>query len=250
VRSEQSARLEGRIGGTFTSAGRRAQFVAAAIDTIAEAGYAHASLGRIAGRVGVSKGVISYHFAGKDELVQEVIADIAARGGALIYAQAMTLPTAAGRLRAWIESVLAYMAAYRTDTVAFYEITAGSRGDAATAAAVAELTSRTTAALREMLASGQASGEFREDFDPQAAATALLAVMDAVAPRMARDPDFDVARYGREVAGLFDAATRRPAPPETARGQRHRGTAARNEDAAMNEDPDRRTRVARGTSLR
>jgi hypothetical protein len=35
-------------------------------------------------------------------------------------------------------------------------------------------------------------------------------------PRMARDPAFDVARYGREVAGLLDAATRRAAPPEGA----------------------------------
>jgi hypothetical protein len=43
-----------------------------------------------------------------------------------------------------------------------------------------------------------------------------MAVLDAVPPRMARDPGFDVARYGREVAGLFDAATRRAAPREGA----------------------------------
>jgi hypothetical protein len=78
---------------------------------------------------------------------------------------------------------------------------------------MAELTSGVTVALAEMIAGGQASGEFREDFDPQAVATALLAVMDAVAPRLALEPDFEVTRYGREVAGLFDAATRRAAPP-------------------------------------
>ena len=71
-----------------------------------------------------------------------------------------------------------------------------------------------TAALQELLAGGQASGEFRADFDPQAVATAILAVVDAVPPRMARDPDFDVARYGLQIAGLFDAATRRAAPRE------------------------------------
>jgi hypothetical protein len=43
-----------------------------------------------------------------------------------------------------------------------------------------------------------------------------MALIDAVPPRMARDPAFDVARYGREVAGLFDAATRCAAPPEGA----------------------------------
>jgi AcrR family transcriptional regulator len=178
-------------------------------------GYARASLARIAGRVGVSKGVISYHFAGKDELVQAVIADIAARGGAFVYAQAMTLPTAAERLRAWIESVLGYLAAHRTEAVAFHEIAAGSRGDAALTAAVARLVTDVTPAVRALFADGQASGEFRADFDPQAATTAIMALIDAVPPRMARDPDFDVARYGREVAGLFDAATRRADPPET-----------------------------------
>ena len=215
MRSEQPVSQAGNAAGTFTSAARRAQFVAAAIDTIAEVGYAHASLARIAGRVGVSKGVISYHFAGKEELVQEVIADIAAKGGAFVYARALTLPTAAERLRAWIVSMLEYTAAHRTETLAFHEIITGSQGDAAVSDAVARLVKDVTPAVQALFADGQASGEFREDFDPQAATTAIMAVLDAVPPRMARDPAFDVARYGREVAGLFDAATRRPVPPET-----------------------------------
>jgi AcrR family transcriptional regulator len=215
VRSERSVSIVGDGGGTFTSAARRAQFVAAAIDTIAEVGYAQATLARIAGRVGVSKGVICYHFAGKDELVQEVIADIAARGGAFVYARALTLPTAAERLRGWIASILDYTAAHRTETVAFHEIAAGSRGDAAVSAAMTGLSAAVAPAVQALFADGQASGEFREDFDPESAATALMAIMDAVPPRIARDPDFDVARYGREIAGLFDAATRRPAPPGT-----------------------------------
>ena len=208
--------MTGDGGGTFTSAARRAQFVAAAIDTIAEVGYARASLGRIAGRVGVSKGVISYHFAGKEELVQEVLAHIATTGGAFVYARALTLPTAAERLRAWIESILEYTATHRTETVAFHEIITGSQGDAAVSAAVATLVTDVTPAVQALFADGQASGEFREDFDPQAATTALMAVIDAVPPRMARDPAFDVARYGREVASLFDAATRRAALQEGA----------------------------------
>ena len=52
---------------------RRAQIMAAAIDTIAEAGFAGASFARIAGKLGISRGLISYHFAGKDDLVKEVI---------------------------------------------------------------------------------------------------------------------------------------------------------------------------------
>src|ERR1700727_3220485 len=165
MRSEQSVNSAGDIGGTSASVARRAQFVAAAIETIAEVGYGRATLGRIAERVGVSKGVISYHFAGKDELVREVIADIADRGGAFVSDRAMTLPTAAGRLRAWIESVLGYLAAHRTEAVAFHEIAAASRGDAAVGAAVARLVTDVTPAVRALFADGQARGEVREDFD-------------------------------------------------------------------------------------
>ena len=49
---------------TFTVTARRAQIVQAAIDTIAEVGYAKASLDRIGARIGISKGLIGYHFAG------------------------------------------------------------------------------------------------------------------------------------------------------------------------------------------
>jgi BetI-type transcriptional repressor, C-terminal len=131
--------------------------------------------------------------------------------------KAIALPTAAERLRSWIESILEYMAAHRTEMVAFHEIAAGSRGDAAVSAAVARLVTEVTPAIQALFADGQASGEFRPDFDPQAAATALMALVGAVPPRMARDPDFDLARYGREIAGLFDAATRRAVPPEGTR---------------------------------
>jgi AcrR family transcriptional regulator len=41
-----------------------------------ESGFAAASLGAIAERIGVSKGVLSYHFAGKGELLHEVVARV------------------------------------------------------------------------------------------------------------------------------------------------------------------------------
>ncbi len=57
----------------FTETARRAQIVAAAIDTIAELGYGQASMARIAERVGITKGVIAYHFDGKEELIREIV---------------------------------------------------------------------------------------------------------------------------------------------------------------------------------
>jgi TetR/AcrR family fatty acid metabolism transcriptional regulator len=69
---------------TFTENARRRQIVDAAIDTIAELGYGQASLARIATRIGISKGVISYHFAGKDDLIKQIVIDVVEAGRAYI----------------------------------------------------------------------------------------------------------------------------------------------------------------------
>src|SRR5690348_3623387 len=58
---------------SFIEEARRAQIVASAIEVIAELGFARASLAQIARHAGISKGVISYHFGSKDELMVEVV---------------------------------------------------------------------------------------------------------------------------------------------------------------------------------
>jgi TetR/AcrR family fatty acid metabolism transcriptional regulator len=64
---------------SFIERARRGQIVQCAIDAIAELGYANASLAEIARRAGVSKGVISYHFEGRRELVEEVVKSVLAK---------------------------------------------------------------------------------------------------------------------------------------------------------------------------
>ncbi|CAM4303409.1 TetR family transcriptional regulator [Nocardiopsis rhodophaea] len=61
---------------SFIEKARRAQIIEAAVAVIAEVGFAKASLARIAQHAGISKGVISYHFAGKDELIEQVVEQI------------------------------------------------------------------------------------------------------------------------------------------------------------------------------
>src|SRR5580704_14595244 len=63
---------------TFTQLKRRDQLVDCAIDAIAELGFARASVAEVARRAGVSKGVVTYHFAAKDDLIGAVIADVLA----------------------------------------------------------------------------------------------------------------------------------------------------------------------------
>jgi TetR/AcrR family fatty acid metabolism transcriptional regulator len=194
---------------TFIETARRAQIVAAAIDTIAELGYGRASLARIAERAGISTGVISYHFAGKDDLIKEVVLEVVEQGKAYMRPRISTESTGPGVLRAYIESNLAFMREHRNHMVAIVEIgrnglTADGRrrfyGDADVDAAVR--------VLEQLLARFQTTGEFRRDFDPRVMAVAIRAAIDAVPRRLAHDPELDVGTYAREIATLFHMATK------------------------------------------
>lgn len=198
----------GQRGRTFTEAARRAQIVTAAIDSIAELGYGHASLARVAERAGTSKGVISYHFAGKDDLIREVVAEVLAKGEAYMLPRILAESSGAGMLRAYIESNLAFMREYRNHLVAFLEIFLNARGDDGGPLVDEKSLDYMVTSLEQLLAHFQAAGDFRADFDPQVMALAIRGAIDTVPPRLARHPDLDVDRYARELAALFDLATR------------------------------------------
>lgn len=194
---------------TFIETARRSQIVAAAIDTIAEVGYARASLARIAQRLGISRGLISYHFAGKDELITQVVSEIIEQGKAYMTPRILAERPGPDMLRAYIESNLGFMREHRNYMVAIAEIarnglTADGQqrfyGDADMDGFARE--------LQDALASFQAGGDLRPDFDPRVMAVAIRAAIDAVARRLAHDPDLDIDNYAREIAKLFELATR------------------------------------------
>jgi AcrR family transcriptional regulator len=188
---------------TFIEAARRAQIVDAAIDTIAELGYGQASLARIADRIGVSKGVIGYHFAGKDDLLAEVVAEVLATARSFIEPRVAGESTGAGVLRAYIESNLAFMDEYRNHVLAIVEIARNARRAAGTRTAVVDAG---VEALVPLLSKYQDAGEFRPGFDPIVMAVAIRAAIDAVPRRLADDPELDPNHYGRELADLFTRA--------------------------------------------
>ncbi len=202
-------------GRTFTETARRAQIIAAAIDTIAGLGYGQASLARIAEAAGTSKGVILYHFGGKDELIRGLVAELVAKGTAYMQPRIEAAPAGAGKLRAYIESNLAFMRENRNHVVAIVEIALNARTADGSRLYDFSVQDAGVAALQQLLAHFQATGEFRADFDPYVMAMAVRAAIDAVPVRLARNPALDVGHHARELADLFDLATR---PGESPRG--------------------------------
>jgi AcrR family transcriptional regulator len=191
---------------TFIETARRAQIAAAAIDTIAEAGYAGASFARIAEKLGISRGLISYHFADKDDLMKQVVHQAAEQAKAYIRPRILAESTGPGMLRAYIGSNLAFMRDHRNNVIAMIEIARSAEGqrifygDTDVVEAVG--------ALEHGLSGFQTAGQFRPDFDPHAMAIAIRAAIEAASPRLALDPEFDIDSYASEIATAFDLATR------------------------------------------
>ena len=194
-------------GRSFIEAARRSQIISCAIETIAEMGYPNASLAQIAQRAGVSKGVISYHFAGKEELVREVVKEVYTLGAAMMAPRVQAQATARGKLRAYIESNLEFMDLYRQHLVAVVSILMSAR--TAEGKMLFDLNSDEPMleATAQIFVEGQQNGEFRK-FPPRDMAIALRGVIDAATGKLLGKRDFDLAAYAREVAELFDLGTR------------------------------------------
>ena len=210
MRSENSPPVQGAR--SFIEARRRDQIVACAIDTIAELGYGQASLAQIAKRAGISKGVISYHFSGKEDLIKDVFAAVIAAGITYMRPRILAESTGSGALRAYIESNLAFMREHRKHVMTVREILLNARRDDGSLLVDATAVHSAEAALERLLRRFQAEGEFRA-FDPQVMAATIRAAIDAAPRRLATDPAFDLDSYGRELVTLFDLATRAEGKP-------------------------------------
>ena len=203
---------------TFIETARRNQIVRAAIETIADVGYARASLGRIADRAGISRGLISYHFAGKDDLIRQVVHDVVEEGMAYMQQRILSEATASGMVRAYIESNLAYMSEHRHDMVAIVEISRnGVTADGRQRFFGSADMDQAVQVLADELEMFQVGGSLRPDFDPKLMAVAIRAAIDAVPSRLLVEPDMDIDSYAREIATSFELATRinldKPAAP-------------------------------------
>jgi TetR/AcrR family transcriptional regulator, fatty acid metabolism regulator protein len=196
---------------SFAQTARRALIIDCAVDAIAEVGFVKASVDQIAKRVGVSKGVITYHFPNKEEIVDAIVEKVVSVGRAYMEPRIIAETSAAERLRAYIESHLEFMAAHRKLLIALVEIAMNARradgslviGPAARAERVAN--------LEELLRAGQRSGEFRH-FNRRVMALTIIQAIDGMPPLLTREPGLDVKLHAKELATVFALATRKQSP--------------------------------------
>lgn len=182
---------------------RRAQILDCAVEALATLGYHQATMARIAKLAGITPGLISYHFGGKDELLDAVVVHVVRLATDLMVPMILQQDTAAGALRVLFESNLEFMRVHRAPLLALMEIIGNHRdGPYANQGEVA------ITDVEKVLAWGQQTGEFR-DFPLRPMAIAIRGAIDAVPTYLLKNPDFDLEAMAAELANTFSLATRR-----------------------------------------
>jgi AcrR family transcriptional regulator len=192
---------------SFIEEARRAQIIQSAIEVIAEHGFARASLTRIAEHAGISKGVISYHFAGKEELMEEVVTRVYTEIGEHVIARMSGAGSATTLLRTHIVSVAEHMKDHRTRLRALGEIFANLRTADGELRYGVKAGEEGLLALERIYRLGQESGEFRS-FDTRVMAVTHQSAVDSMFAYWQAYPEHDLEAHAGELADLFERAVR------------------------------------------
>src|SRR5665811_102934 len=187
---------------SLTEQARRAQIIAAAIETIAEQGYSKASFAQIAKRAGLSStGLISYHFKTKKDLDWEIVKSIYGRLTQHMEAAMADLSDPHAALVAYIEGLIGFMKMEPPALRAMAGIVLHGGIDYD-----ADTERESVSGLSDILRWGQAEGVFR-DFDIQAVSTTIQRSLDGIPLAQLTTPDLDLDTYAGELVALFTLAT-------------------------------------------
>jgi AcrR family transcriptional regulator len=107
---------------SFIEEARRKQIVDTAIRTIAARGYSGTSLAEIAREAGISKGVISYHFEGKGELIEEILTRLMREPAEFIKKRVDACERAGDKLRAYVAATFEFAKSHRNELLALVDL--------------------------------------------------------------------------------------------------------------------------------
>lgn len=188
---------------------RRERIVEATVEVIAEVGYARASMARIAERAGISKGLISYHFRDKDDLMEQTLRTTYAAIVESVVAAVDVTAAAPTILRDAVLQAAEYGRAHRERFRALDEIARNLRdAEGRPRLTLADLEERYEQTER-LFRRGQAEGTFRP-FDTRVMAVTYQAAMDTMFAYADAYPDTDLTAWATSLADLLLAAVRTP----------------------------------------
>ncbi|MBE5105935.1 TetR family transcriptional regulator [Bacillus thuringiensis] len=159
---------------SFITEARREQIIKAAVEVLKEVGYVSTSLSKIAKKANISTGLISYHFSGKEDLMNNTLMYLVEQEWLFINARVSQKQASTEKLKAFIEASLAYQVINRTNNIALIEIVFNARTPDHIPYYLLEDDDEDLikGLLQEILLQGQESKEFG-DFNIQVTATII-----------------------------------------------------------------------------
>lgn len=183
--------------------------MAAAIATIADKGLGAASFAQIARQANMSSTrLISYHFAGRDDLLEAVVSEVYRLASWVIEPYVTAEQTPAGQLRGIIRGHARFYTDHRKHVAAVLEVWSGHRRPDGSRRYGLDAHELELDLVSAIFRQGQALGEFRE-FDPRFMAITLRHALNGLGELVVSDPGLDIEAGTRELLAIFDGATRR-----------------------------------------
>lgn len=152
---------------SFIAEARREQMIQACIDALNEYGYTNVSLTKVAQKAKVSTGLISYHFSGKMDLMNQTLLYLLNKKLDFISGKVVQEQTSISQLKAYIEASLAYQVANYKNNIALIEIVFNAKNEEGVPYYKADDDEEDllNALLKDILLEGQKRQEFSNEFD-------------------------------------------------------------------------------------
>ncbi|MEU5715909.1 TetR/AcrR family transcriptional regulator [Streptomyces sp. NPDC020403] len=185
----------------------KAELVDCAVDVLVELGFAGTSVAEVARRAGISKGVVTYHFPTKEDLLSEVVTSLYREAGEQISQATGDSDSVIGELATYIRSNLTFVADHPRHVRAVMEVAANMRPANGPPGGEDPLSDH----LRELIERGQATGE-AADVDARMLAMTIRAPIDAAAARAACDPTADPRGHAEHLVIIVRRALQATEP--------------------------------------
>jgi AcrR family transcriptional regulator len=185
----------------------RERLLDAAVRLIAREGIDNVRIARIATEAGVSAGLVHYHFASRDALLEEALEHSYERAGDLrLAALDDGRATAAQRLQAMIDQCLPSDGSLRDDWVLWVELWLRGARDPALRPVAARLYARLHEWFAGTISEGITAGELRA-CDVDRMTDRLLALIDGYGIRvLTEDPQMSLERARTEIWAAVEGA--------------------------------------------
>lgn len=186
---------------------RKKLIIDATIELITKYGFANFSVGKVANKINVSKGVITYHFPTKESLLQAVVGNYYEYAAKYMEKHIRVDKDSTDTLNSYIESCLYFSYENKKQTIAIADIILNSRTEEGELLFKGDDTS-IYQPLIEIFKYGQEVEKIYRNFSTEFMARCIRSIIDSVSLAIAKNEIENVDDAVKEVKTIFSLATK------------------------------------------